>query len=159
MNDGTGPAPEAPDRPRRSDPEGRKRDMAATKGPTGQELEQRLQELLGQGAFEPPESFKEQANLTDPGIYEEADGDWQGWWLGQAKELQWEQEPEQSLDDSNAPFYKWFADGKLNASVQCVDRHVEAGNGERVAFHWHGEEGETRDITYADLHRDVQKFA
>src|SRR4051794_38085439 len=133
--------------------------MAATKGPTGQELEQRLEELLEQETFEPPESFKEQANLTDPGIYEEADGDWQGWWLGQAKELQWEQEPEQSLDDSNPPFYKWFADGKLNASVQCVDRHVEAGNGERVAFHWHGEEGETRDITYADLHRDVQKFA
>src|SRR3954454_22971522 len=159
MNDGTGPAPEAPDRPRRSDPEGRKRDMAATKGPTGQELEQRLEELLEQETFEPPESFKEQANLTDPGIYEEADGDWQGWWLRQAKEHQWEQEPEQTLDDSNPPFYTWFADGKLNASVQCVDRHVEAGNGDRVAFHWHGEEGETRDVTYADLHRDVQKFA
>src|SRR3954449_1499306 len=133
--------------------------MAASKGPTGQELEQRLEELLEQETFEPPESFKEQANLTDPGIYEEANGDWQGWWLRQAKELQWEQEPEGSLDDSNPPFYKWFADGKLNASVQCVDRHVEAGNGERVAFHWHGEEGETRDITYADLHRDVQRFA
>src|SRR3954449_7155958 len=133
--------------------------MAASKGPTGQELEQRLEELLEQETFEPPESFKEQANLTDPGIYEEANGDWQGWWLRQAKELQWEQEPEQTLDDSNPPFYKWFADGKLNASVQCVDRHVEAGNGERVAYHWHGEQGETRDITYADLHRDVQKFA
>src|SRR4051794_7263780 len=133
--------------------------MAATKGPTGQELEQRLEELLEQETFEPPESFKEQANLTDLGIYEEADGDWQGWWLGQAKELQWEQEPEQALDDSNPPFYRWFADGKLNASVQCVDRHVEAGNGDRVAYHWHGEEGETRDITYADLHRDVQRFA
>src|SRR4051794_29810130 len=133
--------------------------MAATKGPTGQELEQRLEELLEQETFEPPESFKEQANLTDPGIYEEADGDWQGWWLGQAKELQWEQEPEQALDDSNPPFYKWFVGGKLNVSYNCVDRHVEAGNGERVAYHWHGEEGETRTITYADLHRDVQKFA
>jgi acetyl-CoA synthetase len=133
--------------------------MAATKGPTGQELEQRLEELLEQATFEPPESFKEQATLTDPGIYEEANGDWQAWWLGQAKELQWEQEPEESLDDSNPPFYTWFADGKINASVQCLDRHVEAGNGDRVAFHWHGEEGETRDITYADLHRDVQKFA
>src|SRR3954451_14445414 len=141
--------------------------MAATKGPTGQELEQRLEELLEQETFEPPESFKEQANLTDPGIYEEANGDWQGWWLGQGKELQWGQPrdlrgkraPERAPAASTPPFYKWFADGKLNASVQCVDRHVEAGNGDRVAFHWHGEEGEQRTITYADLHRDVQKLA
>ena len=63
------------------------------------------------------------------------------------------------LDDSNPPFYKWFADGKLNASHNCLDRHVEAGNGDRVAFHWRGEEGEERDVTYADLHRDVQRLA
>ena len=63
------------------------------------------------------------------------------------------------LDDSNPPFYKWFADGKLNASYNCLDRHVEAGNGDRVAFHWHGEEGEEREVTYADLHRDVQRLA
>src|SRR3954471_16657581 len=116
MNDGhgagsgsTGSAPSL--RPGGKEP----RDMAGTKGPTGQELEQRLEELLEQETFEPPESFKEQANLTDPGIYEEADGDWQGWWVGQAQELQWEQEAEHSLDDSTPPFYKWFADGKLNA--------------------------------------------
>ena len=59
--------------------------------------------------------------------------------------------PTQILDESNAPFYKWFADGKLNASHNCLDRHVEAGNGDRVAFHWRGEEGEERDITYAEL--------
>ena len=64
-----------------------------------------------------------------------------------------------ALDDSNPPFYKWFEDGRLNASAQCLDRHVEAGRGERVAYHWRGEEGEERDITYADLHRDVQRFA
>ena len=63
------------------------------------------------------------------------------------------------LDDSNPPFYKWFTDGKINASYNCLDRHVEAGNGDRVAFHWRGEEGEERDVTYADLHRDVQRFA
>ncbi len=63
------------------------------------------------------------------------------------------------LDESNPPFYKWFAGGKLNVAYNCVDRHVEAGNGDRVAFHWRGEEGEERDITYADLHRDVQRFA
>ena len=68
-------------------------------------------------------------------------------------------EPSETLDDSNPPFYKWFSDGKINASYNCLDRHVEAGNGDRVAFHWRGEEGEERDLTYADLHRDVQRFA
>ena len=63
------------------------------------------------------------------------------------------------LDESDPPFYKWFVGGKLNVAYNCVDRHVEAGNGDRVAFHWRGEEGEERDITYADLHRDVQRFA
>ena len=63
------------------------------------------------------------------------------------------------LDDSNPPFYKWFAGGKLNVSYNCLDRHVEAGHGDRVAFHWRGEEGEERDITYAELHADVQRFA
>src|SRR5215208_5051277 len=67
--------------------------------------------------------------------------------------------PAQILDESNVPFYKWFTDGKLNLSYNCVDRHVEAGNGDRIAYHWRGEEGEERDITYADLHRDVQRFA
>ncbi len=63
------------------------------------------------------------------------------------------------LDWSDPPNAKWFVGGKLNVAYNCVDRHVEAGNGDRVAFHWRGEEGEERDITYADLHRDVQKFA
>ena len=63
------------------------------------------------------------------------------------------------LDDSNPPFYKWFTGGKLNASYNCVDRHVEAGRGDRVAFYWHGEEGEQKEVTYADLHRDVQRLA
>ena len=63
------------------------------------------------------------------------------------------------LDWSDPPFAKWFVGGKLNVAYNCVDRHVEAGNGDRVAFHWRGEEGEERDITYADLHRDVQQFA
>ena len=63
------------------------------------------------------------------------------------------------LDDSNPPFFKWFPDGELNVSYNCLDRHIEAGNGDRVAYHWHGEEGEQRAITYADLHRDVQRLA
>jgi acetyl-CoA synthetase len=79
--------------------------------------------------------------------------------LKQAKELHWFNEPTVTLDDSNPPFYKWFSDGKINASYNCLDRHVEAGNGDRIAFHWRGEEGEERDVSYADLHREVQKFA
>ena len=63
------------------------------------------------------------------------------------------------LDDSNPPFYSWFDDGTLNASYNCLDRHVMAGRGDRVAFHWHGEEGEERDLTYAGLLDDVQRLA
>ena len=63
------------------------------------------------------------------------------------------------LDDSNPPFYRWFTDGKLNVSYNCLDRHVEAGHGNRVAFHWAGEEGEQRAITYAELHGEVQRLA
>ena len=107
----------------------------------------------------PPEAFREHALLNDPAIYEEAERDWKGWWVKQAKHLHWFREPTQDLDDSNPPFYKWFSDGKINASYNCLDRHVEAGNGDRVAFYWRGEEGEERELTYADLHRDVQRFA
>jgi acetyl-CoA synthetase len=109
--------------------------------------------------FEPPAEFREQALLKDPSIYQEAERDWKGWWLEQAKQLHWFKEPSEVLDESDPPFYKWFADGKLNASYNCLDRHVEAGLGERVAFYWRGEEGEERTITYADLHRDVQRLA
>ncbi len=124
-----------------------------------QTLEAQLDELLEVEKFEPPEAFRKDALLTDPSVYEEAEKDWQGWWLKQAKELHWFNEPTETLDDSDPPFYKWFKDGKLNASYNCLDRHVEEGNGDRVAFHWRGEEGEERDLTYSDLHREVQKFA
>ncbi|HWJ41858.1 MAG TPA: acetate--CoA ligase [Solirubrobacterales bacterium] len=123
-------------------------------------LEQKLEELLEVERFEPPAEFRANANWSDPKVYAEAAADPEAWWLAQAKEvLDWDVEPRQGLDDSNPPFYRWFADGRLNASAQCLDRHVEAGNGGRVAFHWRGEEGEERDVTYADLHRDVQRFA
>ena len=123
-------------------------------------LEQQLEEMLGVEKFDPPAEFRANALWSDAAVYEEAAADPEGWWMRQAKELlDWDVEPSQGLDDSNPPFYKWFADGRLNASAQCLDRHVEAGNGERVAYHWRGEEGEERDVTYADLHRDVQRFA
>ncbi len=133
--------------------------MADTASKNEGTLEQQLEEMLQIETFDPPESFREHALLSDPAVYDKADEDWKGWWTEQAKNLHWFKEPTTDLDDSNPPFYKWFEDGKINASYNCVDRHVEAGKGDRVAYHWHGEEGETRDITYADLHRDVQRFA
>ncbi len=122
-------------------------------------LESRLEGLLDQEKFPPPDGFREQAVVSDPSIYEEADKDYEGFWEQQAEALDWEQKWDQVLDWSDPPNAKWFVGGKLNVAHNCVDRHVEAGNGDRVAFHWRGEEGEERDITYADLHRDVQKFA
>jgi acetyl-CoA synthetase len=124
------------------------------------DLEQRLEEMLSVERFEPPAGFRDNALWSDPQVYEEAAADPEAWWMRQAKELlDWDVEPNEGLDDSDPPFCKWFADGRLNASAQCLDRHVAAGNGERVAYHWRGEEGEERDVTYADLHRDVQRFA
>ncbi|HET7508691.1 MAG TPA: acetate--CoA ligase [Solirubrobacterales bacterium] len=123
-------------------------------------LEHELEAMLEIEKFEPPAEFRDRASWSDPKIYEEAAADPEGWWMEQARELlDWDTEPSEGLDDSNPPFYKWFADGRLNASAQCLDRHVAAGIGDRVAFHWRGEEGEERDVTYADLHRDVQRFA
>jgi acetyl-CoA synthetase len=124
------------------------------------DLERELEAMLDVERFEPPASFREKALWGDPKVYEEAGADPEAWWLRQATELlDWVEEPSQGLDASNPPFYKWFADGKLNASANCLDRHVEAGLGDRVAYHWRGEEGEERDVTYAQLLADVQRFA
>ena len=124
------------------------------------DLERELEELLEVEKFEPPAEFRERALWNDPAIYEEAGGRPRGLVAAagdRAARLGRRAEP--GADDSNPPFYKWFEDGRLNASANCLDRHVEAGNGDRVAYHWRGEEGEERDVTYADLHRDVQRFA
>jgi acetyl-CoA synthetase len=124
------------------------------------ELEKQLEALLEVEKFPPPEDFRKRALVTDESMYEEAERDPEGFWARQAEQLvDWIEKPTQILDESNVPFYKWFADGKLNLSYNCLDRHVEAGNGDRVAYHWRGEQGEERDITYAELHRDVQRFA
>ncbi|MEZ5078850.1 MAG: acetate--CoA ligase [Solirubrobacterales bacterium] len=123
-------------------------------------LERELEGMLEAERFPPSASFSAAANWSDPAIYEEAAADPEAWWLAQSKQLlDWDTEPTDSLDASNPPFYKWFADGRINASAQCLDRHVEAGIGDRVAYHWRGEEGERRDVTYAELHGDVQRFA
>src|SRR5262245_11654361 len=124
-----------------------------------QTLEQRLEALLDQEKFDPPEEFVKNANITDAGIFEKAEQDYEGFWAEQAGALDWAEKWDTVLDQSDPPFFKWFTGGKLNVAYNCVDRHVEAGNGDRVAFFWRGEEGEEREITYADLHRDVQRFA
>jgi acetyl-CoA synthetase len=133
--------------------------LEAGTAPTGEQLERELADLLEQETFDPPPEFVERALLSDPAVYEEAAADPVGWWERQADDLDWFERWDTALDDSDPPFYKWFEGGKLNASHNCLDRHVEAGIGDRVAFHWRGEEGEQRDVTYADLLADTQKLA
>src|SRR5215213_6228987 len=123
-------------------------------------LEAQLEELLDQETFSPPGDFADHAVIADPGIFEAAEADPESFWADHTEALlHWHEKWDQVLDWSNPPFAKWFVGGKLNVAHNCVDRHVEAGNGDRVAFHWRGEQGEEREITYADLHRDVQRCA
>jgi acetyl-CoA synthetase len=115
--------------------------------------------LLDQERFDPPSGFRDKALIGDESEHEAAARDPQGWWAKQADALEWFEKWDTVLDESDAPFYKWFTGGKLNASHNALDRHVEAGRGDKVAFHWRGEEGEERDVTYADLLRDVKRLA
>ncbi|MBV9023806.1 MAG: acetate--CoA ligase [Streptomycetaceae bacterium] len=108
--------------------------------------------------FAPPAELAAAANIT-AAAYEQAGADRLAFWAAQARRLTWETEPTETLDWSNPPFAKWFTDGKLNVAYNCVDRHVEAGHGDRVAIHFEGEPGDTRTITYAELQREVSKAA
>ncbi|KOG53721.1 acetyl-CoA synthetase [Streptomyces griseoflavus] len=108
--------------------------------------------------FAPPAELAANANVTAE-AYEQAAADRLGFWAAQAKRLTWASEPTETLDWSNPPFAKWFADGKLNVAYNCVDRHVENGLGDRVAIHFEGEPGDTRAITYAELQREVSQAA
>src|SRR3954452_24754679 len=126
---------------------------------TTTDLEKQLAELLEQERFEPPEEFRANALIQDLSVHEEAAEDPVGWWNEQAKALHWFTPPERALDEANPPFYKWFEGGTINASYNCLDRHVEAGLGDRVAFKWRGEEGEERDLTYAWLLEQTQRAA
>ena len=109
--------------------------------------------------FPPPEGFKERSLVASPFLYDEADQDYEGFWARQAADLVDWYEDWHTICEWNLPFAKWFVGGKLNVSYNCLDRHVEAGRGDKVAFHWEGEPGDTRTITYADLLAEVQKFA
>ncbi|HKD98676.1 MAG TPA: acetate--CoA ligase [Micromonosporaceae bacterium] len=108
--------------------------------------------------FSPPADLAANANVTEA-AYEQAAADRLAFWETQAKRLSWAKPWEQVLDWSNPPFAKWFVGGKLNMAYNCLDRHIEAGRGDKVALHWEGEPGDTRTITYADLHRSVCQAA
>jgi acetyl-CoA synthetase len=125
----------------------------------GSELERRLEELLGQDRFAPPPSFFTKGPFRDASVHADAARDPDAFWAEQARRLHWDVPFTTVLDESNPPFYKWFTDGKLNVSYNCLDRHVAAGRGKRIAFQWAGEEGEERTITYAQLLSDVQRLA
>jgi acetyl-CoA synthetase len=108
--------------------------------------------------FPAPEQLAAQANVGAD-VYERAAQDRLGFWAEAADRLSWAQKWDEVLDWSNPPFAKWFVGGKLNVAYNCVDRHVEAGHGEQVAYHWEGEPGDTRTITYAQLKDEVCKAA
>jgi len=121
--------------------------------------EEALENLLHEErTFPPDESFAAAANLT-AAAYEEAAEDRIAFWEEQARRLQWDEPWQQALDWSNAPFAKWFVGGKLNASVNCVDRHVAAGYGDQTALIFEAESGDSRHISYRELQDEVCKAA
>ena len=109
--------------------------------------------------FPPPPAFQAAALVGDDSLYREADADFEAFWARQARELvSWSTDFHTTLE-WELPDAKWFLGGTLNVSENCLDRHVAAGRGDRVAFHWEGEPGDTRTITYADLLDEVSRFA
>ena len=121
--------------------------------------EQALENLLQENrAFPPSPEFAAQAN-ADAQTYEAAQADRLGFWADQANFLTWDEPWSEVLDWSNAPFARWFVDGRLNVAYNCVDRHVESGHGDQVALHFEGEPGDTRQVTYAELQREVSRAA
>jgi len=108
--------------------------------------------------FPPPPDFVAAANYADLAIYERANADPEAFWAEEAESLSWIRKWDQVLD-WDPPFAKWFIGGKLNVAYNCLDRHVEAGRGDRVAFHWEGEPGDTKSITYSELLTSVCRTA
>ncbi|MEK6619990.1 MAG: acetate--CoA ligase, partial [Chloroflexota bacterium] len=108
--------------------------------------------------FPPSEGFRARANVRDPSVYARAEEDLEGFWAAQAESLDWRRRWERVLD-WEPPYARWFVGGQLNVSENCLDRHVRAGRGDRVAYHWEGEPGDTRTVTYADLLAETQRCA
>jgi acetyl-CoA synthetase len=119
-----------------------------------------LENLSHESRYFPPSAeFSAQAN-GKPELYTAAAADHEGFWAEQARSyLTWSKDFDKTLDWTDAPVAKWFTGGELNASYNCLDRHVEAGRGDKVAIHFVGEPGDTRDITYSDLLEEVQRAA
>ena len=122
-------------------------------------MSQALENLLHEDRrFPPSDAFTAQANAKQ-GIHAEADADYLAFWQKQAMDrITWFKAPTVTLDDSNPPFYKWFSDGELNLAYNCLDRHLDE-HGDQVAYHFVGEPGDTRTLTYSDLAREVNRFA
>jgi acetyl-CoA synthetase len=108
--------------------------------------------------FEPPEEFRRQALWNDRDVYDRASADPEAFWAEQAEALSWSQTWERVME-WNPPWVKWFIGGKLNVSYNCLDRHVENGGGDKVAYYWEGEPGEERTISYRELYEEVCRFA
>lgn len=109
--------------------------------------------------YSPSEEFKKNANMNDPGIYKYAEENYEKFWEEQAENLHWFKKWDKVLE-WNAPFAKWFVNGKINASYNCVDRHVENGKGDKVALIWEGEPtDESKQYTFSELKDEVSKFA
>jgi acetyl-CoA synthetase len=123
------------------------------------EVQQHIEALLSEErVFEPPPDFVAKALVKDRSIYERAEPDYQGFWAEQAERLTWFRTWD-SVMEWTPPWVKWFSGGTLNASYNCLDRHVEAGGGDKVAYHWEGEPGEQRTLTYKELLDEVCRFA
>ncbi len=114
-------------------------------------MTERIETLLDeQRTFPPPPAFVNHAHVRDPGVYERARKDREGYWAEWARQLEW-MRPWDRVLEWTPPHAKWFVGGRLNASVNCLDRHVRAGRGGRRALIWEGEPGDVRALTYADL--------
>ena len=123
------------------------------------DIQQNIDALLQEHRiFEPPPGFRERAIVSDPGVYDRAEADVEGFWAEQAERLTWFRKWD-TVMEWNPPWVEWFIGGQLNASYNCLDRHVEAGGGDKVAYYWEGEPGDARVITYRELYEEVCRFA
>jgi len=125
------------------------------------EAKQAIEALFDENrTFQPPETFARQANVRDPDIYKQAAADFEKFWEGEAERLDWFERWRKTLHwDDKAKVARWFDGGKLNASYNCLDRHVGSGHGKQVAYFWEGEAGDTRQITYGELLRETCRLA
>jgi acetyl-CoA synthetase len=123
------------------------------------DADQNISALLSEErVFPPPPGFAERAIVTDDGIYDRAAADHEGFWAEQAERLTWYR-PWETVMEWTPPWVKWFVGGSLNASYNCLDRHVEAGGGDKTAYHWEGEPGDRRTISYRELYEETCRFA